>query len=104
VRINGNNFVLNSAPMNHEGQRLGTLVTFQADQAITNAESRLRDRLHNRGHLARYRFDDILGESAAIRSAIHTAKRFAHVDSNILLTGETGTGKELFVQSIHNES
>ena len=104
VRINGNNFVLNSAPMNHEGQRLGTLVTFQADQAITNAESRLRDRLHNRGHLARYRFDDILGESPAIRSAIHTAKRFAHVDSNILLTGETGTGKELFVQSIHNES
>ena len=90
--------------MNHEGQRLGTLVTFQADQAITNAESRLRDRLHNRGHLARYRFDDILGESPAIRSAIHTAKRFAHVDSNILLTGETGTGKELFVQSIHNES
>lgn len=104
VRINGTNCVLNSIPMTHDGQRQGTLVTFQAEQAITNAESRLRDRLRVSGHLARYHFDDILGESAAIRTAIHQARRFAHVDSNILLMGETGTGKELFAQSIHNES
>ena len=104
VRINGTNCVLNSIPMTHDGQRQGTLVTFQAGQAITNAESRLRDRLRVSGHLARYHFDDILGESASIRTAIHQARRFAHVDSNILLMGETGTGKELFAQSIHNES
>lgn len=104
VRINGNNYVLNSAPMSYDGQRYGTLVTFQAEQAITNAESRLRDRLRVSGQQARYHFDDILGESAAIRMAIRQAQRFAHVDSNILLMGETGTGKELFAQSIHNES
>ncbi len=104
VRINGNNCVLNCVPMTYEGERLGTLVTFQAAQSITNAENRLRDRLRVNGHLARYHFDDILGESQAIRTAIHQARRFAHVDSNILLMGETGTGKELFAQSIHNES
>ena len=104
VRINGNNCVLNCVIMNHDGERLGTLVTFQAAQNITNAESRLRDRLRVSGHVARYRFDDILGESTAIHTAIRQARRFAHVDSNILLTGETGTGKELFAQSIHNES
>lgn len=104
VRINGTNCVLNSIPMTHDGQRQGTLVTFQAEQAITNAENRLRDRLRIDGHLARYHFDDILGESVAIRTAIRQARRFAHVDSNILLMGETGTGKELFAQSIHNES
>jgi len=104
VRINGNNCVLNCVPMTSEGQRLGTLVTFQAAQSITNAENRLRDRLRVSGHLARYHFDDILGESQAIRTAIHQAQRFAHVDSNILLMGETGTGKELFAQSIHHES
>ncbi|MEA4928436.1 MAG: sigma 54-interacting transcriptional regulator [Candidatus Limiplasma sp.] len=104
VHIKGNNFVLNSAPMDHDGNRFGTLVTFQAEQAITNAESRLRDRLRASGHLARYHFSDILGESPAIRTAIRQSQRFAHVGSNILLTGETGTGKELFAQSIHNES
>ena len=104
VRINGTHCVLNCIPMTHDGQRLGTLVTFQAEQAITNAENRLRDRLRVSGHLARYHFSDILGESMAIRTAIRQAQRFAHVDSNILLMGETGTGKELFAQSIHNES
>lgn len=104
VRINGTNCVLNSVPMTHDNERLGTLVTFQAEQNITSAENRLRDRLRVSGHVARYRFEDIMGESPAIRTAIHQARRFAHVDSNILLMGETGTGKELFAQSIHNES
>lgn len=104
IRINGNNFVLNSTPMTQDGQRLGTLVTFQAAHTITNAENRLRDRLRVSGYLAKYHFGDILGESPAIRMTIRQASRFAHVDSNILLCGETGTGKELFAQSIHNES
>ena len=104
VRINGNNCVLNCVIMNHDGERLGTLVTFQPAQNITNAESRLRDRLRVSGHVARYHFNDILGESTAIHTAIRQARRFAQVDSNILLMGETGTGKELFAQSIHNES
>ena len=104
VRINGTNCVLNSVCMTHDSKHLGTLVTFQAEQSITTAENRLRDRLRVSGHVARYHFEDIMGESPAIRAAIHQARRFAHVDSNILLMGETGTGKELFAQSIHNES
>ena len=104
IRTNGNNFVLNSTPLTQDGQRLGTLVTFQAAHTITSAENRLRDRLRVSGYLAKYHFEDILGESPAIHSAIRQASRFAHVDSNILLFGETGTGKELFAQSIHNES
>lgn len=104
VRMGGDNFVLNCAPMLQDGQRIGLLVTFQAAQSITNAENRLRDRLRVNGHVARYRFNDILGDSYAIRMTIRQAQRFARVDSNILITGETGTGKELFAQSIHNES
>ena len=104
VRIGGNSCVLNCMIMKHDGKRLGTLVAFQAAQIITNAESRLRDRLRTNGHQAHYHFEDILGESKAIHTAINQARRFARVDSNILLMGETGTGKELFAQSIHNES
>ena len=104
VRINGKNFVLSSIPMSQDGQRSGTLITFLAEQAINNAESRLRDRLRAGEQIARYHFGDLLGNSEALCTAIRQAKHFAHVDSNILLTGETGTGKELFAQSIHNES
>ena len=104
VRVHGTNCVVNCVSMTNEGKRLGTLVTIQAEQAITSAESRLRDRLRVSGHVSRYHFDDILGESPAIATAIRQARRFAHVDSNILLMGETGTGKELFAQSIHSES
>jgi transcriptional regulator with PAS, ATPase and Fis domain len=104
VRIMGENYVVNSTPMAHEGKSLGTLIAFQAAQTISNTESRIRDRLRVSGHIAKHRFEDILGESQAVQYAIHQAKRFAHVDSNVLLYGETGTGKELFAQSIHKES
>ena len=104
VRINGINYVLNSAPMTQNSERLGTLVTFQTANAITDAESRIRERQRVSGYQAKYTFADILGESDALRTATKQARRFAHVDSNIMLYGETGTGKELFAQSIHNES
>ncbi len=51
-----------------------------------------------------YRFQNILGESALLKEAINNSKLFAASQSPILIYGETGTGKELFAQSIHNES
>jgi len=52
----------------------------------------------------RYSFDKILGSSKAIRESILLAEKVAPTDSTVLLEGETGTGKELFAQSIHNAS
>ncbi|WP_027382009.1 sigma-54-dependent transcriptional regulator [Epilithonimonas caeni] len=49
-------------------------------------------------------FDNIIGKSKTIRSAIDSAKKVAATDATVLLTGETGTGKEVFAQSIHNAS
>jgi transcriptional regulator with PAS, ATPase and Fis domain len=60
-------------------------------------------KLNNRsGHSALYHFEDILGESPELRSAILQAKRFSESPENILLIGESGVGKEFFAQSIHN--
>jgi transcriptional regulator with PAS, ATPase and Fis domain len=56
------------------------------------------------GDVASITFDDILGSSAALKSAIRLAKRFAATGENILLVGESGTGKEYFAQAIHNAS
>ncbi|HZG13554.1 MAG TPA: sigma 54-interacting transcriptional regulator [Candidatus Bathyarchaeia archaeon] len=52
----------------------------------------------------RHTFQDIVGESQAIKEAIEVARRAARTSSSILIIGETGTGKEMFAQSIHYES
>ncbi|UQZ90308.1 sigma-54-dependent Fis family transcriptional regulator [Deltaproteobacteria bacterium Smac51] len=52
----------------------------------------------------RYTFDSILGRSPNIRQVITHAKKIAQTSSNVLIFGETGTGKELFAQSIHAAS
>ncbi|MGB4290777.1 MAG: sigma 54-interacting transcriptional regulator [Dethiobacteria bacterium] len=51
-----------------------------------------------------YSFEDIIGESAAIQETVEHARRVAVNMSPVLIYGETGTGKELFAQSIHNYS
>ncbi len=52
----------------------------------------------------KHSFDNIIGKSKAIQSAIDLAKKVAITDTTVLLTGETGTGKEVFAQAIHQES
>ncbi|MBC7399425.1 MAG: sigma-54-dependent Fis family transcriptional regulator, partial [Mucilaginibacter sp.] len=52
----------------------------------------------------KYSFDHILGKSKAIHEAIEVAKKVAPTDTTVLLLGETGTGKEVFAESIHYES
>lgn len=51
-----------------------------------------------------YVFNDIVGESDAMKSTVTIAKRFASKQAPVMIYGETGTGKELFAQSIHNAS
>lgn len=53
---------------------------------------------------AKFTFDQLVGMSNCIRQAITWAKRAAKSSSHVLIYGETGTGKELFAQSIHNAS
>lgn len=52
----------------------------------------------------KYSFDTIIGTSNAMREAIDLAKKVAGTDVAVLLTGETGTGKEVFAQAIHQNS
>lgn len=56
------------------------------------------------GTHAHFTFDSILGSSEKLRSALHLAHISANSSAPVLLSGETGTGKELFAQAIHNQS
>lgn len=81
-----------------------TIVTFQEAAVIEKVEHEIRRSLHARGLVAEYTFDDIVGRSHAIQKVKQEALEYAESDSTVCIIGETGTGKELFAQAIHNAS
>jgi two-component system, NtrC family, response regulator HydG len=52
----------------------------------------------------RYKFDNIIGRSAAIRDVLARIVRIAPTDATVLITGESGTGKELVARAVHANS
>jgi len=68
------------------------------------SQHKLRTQLLNKGHKAKYTFESIIGNSSIIDITKNMAMRMAKSDSSILITGESGVGKELFAQAIHNAS
>ena len=82
----------------------GLVVSFMNASRIQQMESQIRRQMSDKGLAARYTFRDIVHKSDIMDKTIENAGRYAGVSSNVLLVGETGTGKELFAQSIHNAS
>ena len=66
---------------------------------LSQRVQQLEEKLGNK-----YSFDGILGTSKVIKDTIELAKKVAVTDTTVLLTGETGTGKEVFAQAIHQAS
>ena len=62
-----------------------------------------KDGAPGRQGIRRYSFSDIYGENPAFQEVVRRAKRAADNDATVFIYGETGTGKELFAQSIHYE-
>lgn len=82
------------------------LAAYREAVAIADAarrdEGRTRLTKYQDGLFATHHFADIVGDSAAIADARRQAEEFARVDATVLVTSESGTGKEMFSQSIHN--
>ena len=79
-----------------DGELLGAVVVFEEVGNIRKLAERIS------GSKAYFTFDHLLGSSPAFLEAIALAKRAARSVTTVLLLGETGTGKELFAQAIHN--
>lgn len=82
----------------------GIVITLMDITKIQKLEKQIRSSLSEKGLRAKYTFDDIIHESDVINTIIDQARKYAASESNIIIVGETGTGKELFAQSIHNGS
>jgi len=102
--INGNMLVLNVVPVIINNQSVGAVATIQDIKHIQAVEEKARKEQYGKGLVARYNFSDIVTTTEAMQETIERARKFAKVDSTVLINGETGTGKEMFAQGIHNFS
>ncbi|MCD9123383.1 propionate catabolism operon regulatory protein PrpR [Cupriavidus sp. UGS-1] len=96
--------VVNRIPIVTEGGPAGAVLTIQDANAIQRVDRHLRRRASARTTGVRYRLDDLAGESPAMRQLRELARRYAAVDSTVLISGESGTGKEVLAQGMHDAS
>lgn len=82
----------------------GTLIVTASASKPLQDRRQLRGSLVRQGLTSKYTFDDIIAVSQAMQGKIQIAKKFCTANSSVLITGETGTGKELFAHSIHAAS
>ncbi|SKC39473.1 sigma 54-interacting transcriptional regulator [Maledivibacter halophilus] len=110
------NIVCNTYPLFRNSKVVGAVSIMRDYSKIKELSDKildLQEQLHKRNKKntkntsiksAKYTFDDIIGLSQPLEQSITWAKQAAKTDSPVLIYGETGTGKELFAQSIHNAS
>ncbi|MDF2035847.1 sigma 54-interacting transcriptional regulator [Cytobacillus oceanisediminis] len=101
---NGVKVVANRIPIRHEQKVFGAVCTFQEVHRLQQQEQEIRKKLLHRGHVTKYSLNNIVGESEMYQKAIQKVKKYSQVDSTVLLTGETGVGKEVFAHLIHSFS
>lgn len=102
-----------SYPIMKEGGLVGAVVFEQTEDIVQENIQRMEATQRalkdfsaraTRISFSGYTFDNIIGQGQKLRDAVALAKRVARQNSSVLLVGETGTGKEIFAQSIHRAS
>lgn len=103
-KIGGQQVLATQQSLQVDSKASGVLFTFQNTEDIEKTEHKVRTQLSRKGLVARYTFNDIITREPEMFQLLEKAKRLSSVDGAVLLLGETGTGKELFAQSMHNSS
>ena len=103
VRLGDADYFSTRMPIIRQGRVIGSVGTLQEVERIQAMERKLRT-LRARGLTAQYRFEDIVFQSERMERVLRQARVYAATDLTVLIEGETGTGKEMVAQSIHNES
>lgn len=93
-------FLVNKTFLNPRQQ----IVTFKDESEIVKLQTVLRRECVKKGMVAKYKFADIIGSSKKTENLIKIAQKYAQSNITLLIIGETGVGKEVYAQSIHNFS
>lgn len=101
LRIRGEESIISVSATPYQEEKFhmrGISINFNSLQRINKLVSKFS------GNAARYHFEDVIGESEPLQDVIRRAKTVSFTDSNILLQGESGVGKDIIAQAIHNNS
>ena len=94
----------NIIPLSISNNTPGICLMFEKSSNILEYEAMIQREYKRKKFHTRYSFYDIIGKDTELLKTIDKAKRFAASNSTVLISAETGSGKELFAQSIHNHS
>ncbi|GAA0181054.1 sigma-54-dependent Fis family transcriptional regulator [Clostridium sediminicola] len=103
-RVRNNDVVVNRIPLEIDNNVMGSIAIIDKVSEIQKTEQKIRINNNRKGFYAKNHFSNIIGSSNIMMEKIEEAKLYARTNYNVLITGETGTGKEIFAQSIHNYS
>ncbi|MCM1989409.1 sigma-54 interaction domain-containing protein [Oceanirhabdus seepicola] len=104
AKIHDKDIIFSIEPVIHSGRFYGAIIILKEFHEVENRQHKIRKKLIGKGHKAKYTFDNLIGDSQCMLECKKIAKRMSMSKASILITGETGTGKEIFAQAIHNES
>lgn len=105
MKINGINYVVNSKSIIDSSNKFaGVVISLKKVGEVQKIETKIRRELKVKNHIAKHKFEDIIGKSDEINYLINLARKFARSNFTVLIEGESGTGKELLAQAIHNYS
>ncbi len=104
IKTSTSNLVVSSVEIRAGEEVIGHIITITDFEEQEEKQHGIRSKVSGINHTAKYHFEDIIGFSEAITRTKEEARIIADSDSAVMITGASGTGKELFSQSIHNAS
>ena len=104
IKSNTRKLIANIVPIEIDGTVTGAMITIEDVGRIMEMEATIRKDIYAKGLTAQYHFNEILGVSPQITEVKRIANEYSKIDATVLIVGASGTGKELFAQSIHNTS
>jgi propionate catabolism operon transcriptional regulator len=103
-RFGTRTLVTSRMPIVEQGVQTGAVLTCQDPATIQRVDRHLRSRHRMRDSVVRHQLSELIGDSAAMKRVRLLGRACADNDVTVLVTGDTGTGKELLAQGIHEAS
>jgi len=104
LNINRNKFLVSAFPISIGNRSRGAVALLRDVHKVENMNRKVREELYQKGFLAKHTVSDIKGNSPALRKMMERARLYAATDGAVCIQGETGVGKDLFAEAIHNMS
>lgn len=104
VRDDAKEFIVSQKAVTSENGYLGSVIRIRFLKELQETELFARKKIFEHGFVAQSTFDTIIGKTQRLIETKRKAQLYAKSNSTVLILGESGSGKELFAQSIHNAS